>query len=504
VRAFAANLANTNGECSKSTEFKSKSVIFNTNLKFPGKMSPQENAPMDVPETIVDVIKSGGPAGAGVALMWWFVPKAREAYQKADEGTKKILRFTEPLCWACGIAMILVSVYQYSRPVQMVTGTVSTLKGEQSLWPTGDGAEFYFSKNNRPGIAEKEVSWIIKGSRLNDGKKIPLTIIGTTNQPDRIFEMEMLSEFYDGQDVSLKLDFPRTVTLTHGKTRKTLELTGDTEFLKPAPANALLHVLPVVHAQSKPLAPAEAIRLLETDDPDVRRQARDKLAASTSAAALPVIDTVAVNPDKSYRAWLGVLSALNQNHEIKGTDLSPAVLQSMVESLATPGTDVSIIGQIKGYMIAHTTERMEPVLRAELKARSGPGAKIADNYELTDTFFGVLYNLGVEDKDKYRGPDAASQTALKHAVSRFDEAWRLKPGAASYHVAQYPKALYGWALTLQDRSILDAKAGVHDKKETDAARDKYAEFLKEATAVAYPAKYANHLSAAKQYIAAHP
>jgi hypothetical protein len=457
---------------------------------------------MDVAQTIVDVIKAGGPAGAGVALMWWFVPKAREAYQKADEGTKGFLRFTEPLCWACGIGMILVSVYQYSRPVQMVTGTVE-LRGEQSLWPTGDVGEFYFSKNNRVGTADKEVSWLMKGSRLNDGKQIPLTIM-TAKKPEFTFKMEMMSEFYDGQDVILTVDFPRTVTLTHGKTRKTLELTEDSSILEPAPTHALLQLLPVVHAQSKPLAPAEAIRLLETDDPDVRRQTRDTLAKYPPAAALPVIDAVAANPDRSYRAWLGVLSALNQNPKINGSDLPPATLQSMVQSLATPGTDVLVIGQIKGYMIAHRTEQMETALRSELKARSGPSAKVADNYELTDTFFGVLYNLGIEDEQNYHGPDAASQVLLKHSVSRFDEAWRLKPGAASYHVAEYPKALYGWALALRDRSVLDAKAGVHDKKETDAARDKFAEFLKEAAAVTYPAKYGKQLTEAKQYIAAHP
>jgi hypothetical protein len=339
------------------------------------------------PTGIVDLIKSGGPAGAGVALIWLFVPKAREAYQTADASTKPMMRFTEPLCWLCGIVMILLSVYLYSRPSQEIRGELSYLKGEQSLWPIGDNVPFYFSKNNRPGTSTKSVAWIVLGDRIKEGDKIPLSIIGSRNDPDRLFQMEMLSEFYDGKNIEMTLDFPKTVTLAHGKTKKTLELTADANFLAPTPVKASLWDPATVHAASTATSPAEQIKLLEMDDPDARKKARDSIVRSPKEAALPVIDSVAKDPARSYRAWLGALTVLNQNTAIHESDLTPAVLHAMVESLVTPGTDVSIIGQAKGYMIAHSTAEIETALRAEFKERSGGGAKPADIYELTDAFF---------------------------------------------------------------------------------------------------------------------
>ena len=180
------------------------------------------------------------------------------------------------------------------------------------------------------------------------------------------------------------------------------------------------------------------------------------------------------------------------------------MLQALVGSVATPGTDPTVVAQAKGYMIAHSTEQIETALRLEFKARSGSGIKPADMYELTDTLFGVLYNMGVSEKDQYQGPDAKSQVHFGNAVSKFEEAWGMKPWAAQWHAAQYPKALYGWALMLKERATLDARAtGAADKKETAAARDKFEQFLKEAAAVAYPAKYADNLATAKKYIAEH-
>jgi hypothetical protein len=113
--------------------------------------------------------------------------------------------------------------------------------------------------------------------------------------------------------------------------------------------------------------------------------------------------------------------------------------------------------------------------------------------------------MGIHEKDQYQGPDVKSQAHLKAATDKFAEAWALKPWAAPWHVVQYPKAFYGWALALKDKDALDARArGSANKAESDAARDKFAEFLKQAQATSYPSKYAGQLTEAKAYISQHP
>jgi hypothetical protein len=463
------------------------------------------------PSKIVDLLINGGPAAAGVILIWLAAPKASESYKNADAATKPMLRFAEPACWLTGLAMILWSVFLFvGHSEQVVAGNISSLSGAQSLWPRGDDLKFYLSKSNRPAPDPKTVDWVLVGSKMKDGKKIQLSI-NDRNGPDSLFEMEMLSEFYDGNDVNLAVDFAgKKVTLTHGKTSKTLALNRNEPLLDPPQAGSStsrsFFSLPVIHAASTSTAsPAETIRLLEMDDPAIRKNARDSALKSGKQFELPVIESVAKNPNRTYRSWVGALTILNQDTSIQPAELDPAVLGAMIDSLVTPGTDPTILGQIKGYMIAHTTPAMETALRAEFEKKTAAKVKPSDIYELTDTFFGVLYNVGVGERNQYKGPDAQSQAHFNASIAKFSDAWNLRPWAATWHVAQYPKALYGWASTLKAKADSDAKAhGSSDKKETDTARDKFAQFLKEANPSTYPAKYAGHIAEAKTYISQHP
>ena len=256
------------------------------------------------------------------------------------------------------------------------------------------------------------------------------------------------------------------------------------------------------------MPPTEIIKLLEVDDPNVRRNARDALANS-GTDALDAIDGVAKDPHRSYRAWLGAMSALNRISSGAKVEPTPAMIQAMVDSLSSADTDVSIIVEVEGYMVAHASEKIETALSAQLASRTAKGAAAKDLYALVDTFFGVFYNLGIADKDRYKGPDKTSQDRFMHAVARFDEAWRLRTRAAPYNVPEYPKALYGWALTLKDRAYLDAKAGKGTPAETAAARDKFQEFLNavqqdDVQKTPYPAKYAHQIKEAKSYLESKP
>lgn len=150
---------------------------------------------MDVASTAADLIKSGGPAGAGVVPIFFVASKARRAYTGADSDQKPWMRAIEVLSWLTGLAMIVYSVvyFVHRDPSQVVRGSLrgslKYLDGSQSLWAMGENDPVYIGNHDSRGLTTKTVTWAIIGPKISPGTSIPFLITGRQGGPDLVFDM---------------------------------------------------------------------------------------------------------------------------------------------------------------------------------------------------------------------------------------------------------------------------------------------------------------------------
>jgi hypothetical protein len=233
---------------------------------------------------------------------------------------------------------------------------------------------------------------------------------------------------------------------------------------------------------------------LGSPDPIIRRDARTDLA-SLNRDGLPYIENVLSDPNSPSKVRLGVVAALNQMRDPHVAELLSA--QSLVVLLRGIGaSDNDYRSETRKFVQQRASWDMEMKIY-ELLTGSSKG----DRTQIALADMDLLYNLGIREKDMYGGQK--DRKHLLSAISAFEKAWNDRRFASSSTQVYFAKALYGWALTLADQSVLDLDSSGKRRPELiKAAQAKFQDFLTAATSTAgSPSYYApEQVQTAKSYL----
>jgi hypothetical protein len=169
-------------------------------------------------------------------------------------------------------------------------------------------------------------------------------------------------------------------------------------------------------------------------------------------------------------------------------------LDSLVFVMRSIGSeDENLRNEARKFLQKQGSPAVEKKIRTALEASGKPSGRFKPT-EVALADMDLLYNLGVIEKDLYRTPrDGAHITT---AINHFSNAWEGRKYASEAAKVFFAKSLYGWALTLADRSVVDRDDAGRKKPElTAAVRDKFAEFIRAAEtrpggqSIPHPMKY---------------
>jgi hypothetical protein len=342
---------------------------------------------------------------------------------------------------------------------------------------------------------------------LEVGSTVPIVIYDGTNDKASGSELKLIVQkvSYDQGVIIEYHPQKHKFSLLQGDKSTDLEVenldsSDSTSNLGPDYFPRQFSILPIVHAEPQQDMATISVRL-DSPDPITRRDARHELAQNESAS-LSFIDSVLSDPTSTYRLKLGVIVALN---------LMPAVpleaslsVPSLVFILRSIGSeDSNLRNEARKFLQKKGNPAIEKKIRASLESPD-PSTKQVFPQQRTDTALAdmdLLYNLGISEKDLYRTPKDQAHIAV--AIDDFAAAWGVRKYATESSRIYFAKALYGWALTLADRSVVDQDSNGRKKPElTAAAQEKFKEFVQAAETPAggrsYPAQ--DKIAQAKRFL----
>ncbi len=449
------------------------------------------------PEDWAKLLYTYGPSALLVFFMFIGEMKARSILK--DPAVNK--KFSIPIyatTWGVILTLMGFSLSAWYRITfyseYTIRGTLEHLQGSETLASRDNN--LFLSRRYGPN-GTFDYAWrLITTKRLEEGKPVSfvLALGNAESEKTRIYNLQIHSTFYSS-DVTLSYDrLKDKLMLLDGA--KNEELVPDTvEAVRQEEPPARLFTWKVEAQAAQRQVPIQD--RLEAGDPIIRRDARNELAQQ-SQQQWQFIESALANPASSYRLKLGVISALSSNRCAGLSKLSPAALETVIQSSAD--ADSTLRGMARGCLVAQASPAIDAgldnVIRSSAKARTNAA-------ELARTQLEVLYTLGIAAKDRYGSRKAQDRKEIDRAIGDFRKAWGLRTAAGTTDKVIFAKALYGWGLALHDRSWIDRDASRQRKPAyVRAAQEKFSEFLREVqnsgNAVAYP--YPQHLRQAEAYV----
>ena len=437
------------------------------------------------PETWIKLLFTYGPFALLIFFVFVIENKARATLNESPAERKTPFLVVYLGVWA-GIFLLVVFIgYAWTKmnlsSEYTITGTFENLSGDEKIVSRQDNL---FLCRHRLQHGRFDESWrLISPKKLETGTRIKFifdrgrTEASKENETDH--ELVVCEEFYKA---------PVVIRYQRDKKKLILKYDGKETEIPPLdyePKDGLTRLpgffIGMAHAGETP-NPVAFAKLLESDDPFIRRDARVELG-KMEEAALPYIQTVLGDPKSSYRLRVGVITALGTMEHLKLAQLSPATINALIE--ASSNKDAALRNSALRLFRKYPIE----VEQALNKARK-EGANPERISRLDRIKFENLYYLGVQEKDAYGHYTRAIQKKdeagiqkyggkdhFQAALNYFQEAWGLRTLAVADDQIYFTKALYGWGHTLHDRSWLETPGGQRQPELIKAAQDKFKEFL---------------------------
>jgi len=379
-----------------------------------------------------------------------------------------------------------------------IRGTIKTLQGGDLV--VSKDPDLYLDKIYLDG-GHFDYNWrLITQRQRPEGQKIgfKLQLKQADSEKVRTYDLIIRSSYYNNEDVGLQYDRTKDKLILLGGTQdEELRPTQEPEeqVARHASTRNSLWAWKVEAQAAQQQVPFQ--ERLESDDPIIRRQARQELSQQKTQQ-WGYIEGALANRYSSYRVRLGVLTALSENSCADVRKLSPASMQTITEASGDP--DPTLRNLARRCLVLQASPAVDAGLDAAMHYAQGMPPKAA---ELAKTQLEVLYALGIQAKDRYGSKQAANRAEIERAVGYFRKAWGLRMLEAPADRVTFAKALYGWGLALHDRSWIERGAAKQRNPAlVKAAQDKFSEFLNEVRASgnpqAYP--YPQHLRQAEAYV----
>lgn len=454
------------------------------------------------PDTWVKLLYTYGPFAL---LVFFFVvgeTRARSAL-KDPQLNKKVTVTAYAANWVAIFILLGFAVSAWYRlnfnTEFTIRGQLQNLQGSETV--ASNSSELFLRRRYGPG-GHFDYEWrLITLKPLIEGDTVPFVMeLGTAESEKlRSYELPIFKDYY-GTEVAIIYDRQKDkLFLRCGAHQQELRPV-DTEAHGTAPAGTAppqkSYFVWKVEAQSMS-QPAPLKDRLEAGDPIIRKDARQELAQQQGEHWQFVENTLA-DKKSSYRVKVGILSALNSNSCQDVPRLSPPALDGVID--ASGDLDVTLRNLARRCLVA----KASPSIDSEMdKLTRTSSSSIPNKVEFVKTHFEVLYQLGVQAKDRYGSRQARDRTEFDRAVGYFQKAWELRTDVPKADRIVFAKALYGWGLALHDRSWIERDA--HQRRIdtlTHAAQGKFSEFLTQVRAAdggqSYP--FPEHLRRAEEYV----
>ncbi len=294
-------------------------------------------------EAWVKLLYTYGPFALALLLLLVAEQKARAAWRAAPTNEKRVLMVLYCATWAAFFAVGTFAMYAWKRINLPHEFTIrGTLKGKPNLVSemfTSDSGLFLRRVYHAGGF---HYDWrIITGRRLPDSSSFAFVFDpgGDNHELDAEYDLPILPGFYDN---TVQIMYDRNqgkLILQYGG--KESELSS-----RPVVRDVPRHrpgFVSVAYAQ-EPFVAERFKERLESDDPIVRRDARNDLARA-GQPALPWINDLLAAPGSSYRLRLGAISALNR----------------------MPGVHAATLGPTARAAVDRAAQDADPVLRGEAR-----------------------------------------------------------------------------------------------------------------------------------------
>ena len=463
------------------------------------------------PETWIKLLFTYGPYALLVFFVFVIEKKARTTWNESPAERKTPFLVVYLSVWV-GIFLLVVFI-GYAWHIKnlsseyTIKGTCENLSGDEKIFSRQDN--LYLCRHRLPIDKFDEIWRLISPEKLETGTRIKFIFDrgDPKKSEDNVTDHELVicEEFYKA---------PVVITYQR-KTKKLMLKKHDGKAIEIPPLDhehkGGLTRLPgffigLAHAGETP-TPGAFAKLLESDDPYIRRDARVELG-KMEEAALPYIQKVLGDPKSSYRLRVGVITALGTMEHLKLAQLSPASVNAIIE--ASRDKDAALRNSALRFFRKYPGE-----VEQDLNKARREGANPEHISHLARLKFENLYYLGVQEKDNYghyeRAIQEKNEAGIKKyggkdhfqaALKNFQEAWELRSLAVTDDQIYFTKALYGWGHTLHDRSWLETPGGQRQPELIKAAQDKFKEFLQAFETAAHKDRYfyPDHEKHARNYL----
>lgn len=376
--------------------------------------------------------------------------------------------------WIGILCLVGVSLYAWfkTNPLAeaVITGHFNNLEPTEALWSR---EALFIRRIYRQGGRVDYEFRLISPRRMSEGARVRFPFGQDSSQEQNLkeYSLPIRSSFYDSPVQLLYERREKKLLLVHGDKKEELRPIEEESGVRPVRAHLLLRV---AYAAGE-FRREDFVKRLESNDPIIRRDARDELA-SLGAVALPWIQQVVVSSDSSYRLLLGVVGALGRMKDPAAGALPPRPRAAIV-NLSAHG-DAALRGEARRYVRAFPSSSLVTTFEGVLAgARRESNSHPRVGY-LAVAGLDLFYDLGIVEKDKYGSRRGDDRGRIALAFEAFSKGWTLKNLARLEDRVLFPKALYGWGLALHDRSWIEGNRG-RNPAFVKAAQDKFAEFLRE-------------------------
>jgi hypothetical protein len=396
------------------------------------------------------------------------------------------------------------------RSEHIIHGKLEDLRGSDVV--TTDQSDLYLSRTYLPG-GRIDYKWrLVSTAPLPAGTRIPVffqrivTREGGTEPEVVVYELEVHPEFYD-----------RTVIMRYDRAAERMLLILDGRQVplpvqsnapgEPAPAGAapqamLSLVMRTALAADKPDLRNLPERL-EAYDPIVRLKAQKALRESGAEGVSESAALLSAERMPGREVLIAALEALNGVERIPAGALDEGALDTVAAALTHSDRDVRAAA--RRFVAKHRSPELAARIDARMvRLREAGGLRAAVELEtLASVQLDLLYNLGIDEKDRYGGRRPEDRELIDVALARFDRAWSLRELVPTDARAPFAKALWGRALARHDRSWIERRSdGSRDPELVAAAVEGFEDFVgavERLGAARYP--YPQHLLAARAYVA---
>jgi len=250
-----------------------------------------------------------GPFALIVFIVYVVLKRAKPTPQ-APGPERKVQLSVYVGAWALvfSLAIVIVLVWwKLNLPAQaVISGTIRGLQEPESVRGEPTSIPFFLRKvykDQTHELGHYDYEWRI----ITEKKGLEPLIFDFQDESGKakIYRLDIEESFYHNKvDIVYHRDHGSLV-LRKGDQEKALPVVeAGLKHLKP------LGLMSVVYAQSTPSI-SDISRALTSDDPIIRRNARDVLAQQ-GTQAIPYISSALTSTDSSYRTKLGVITALNK------------------------------------------------------------------------------------------------------------------------------------------------------------------------------------------------